>query len=181
MLTIHDFLRFTHAFGVDLAEALPITIVRAWHLQLALMWISACWVGASIFVLSTALRERRPGGLARVNLLFGLVVVWVAGTLVGIALGPKGLLGEYWNLLGNQGWEFVELGKLWQGVLFVVFVLWAAIVWRRRARRVAARATPGPCPSGCCTPWPASRCCSSRASWRSPRPTSSLPTSGAGR
>jgi hypothetical protein len=25
--------------------------------------------------------------------------------------GPKGLLGEHWNLLGNQGWEFVEMGR----------------------------------------------------------------------
>lgn len=130
VLTIHDFLRFTHVLGVDLAEALPITIVRAWHLQLALMWISACWVGASIFVLSTARREVPAGLLREVNLLFGLFVVWVAGSLIGIALGSKGLLGEHWNLLGNQGWEFVEMGKLWQGVLFGVFALWLRIVWR---------------------------------------------------
>ena len=130
VLTIHDFLRFTTFMGVDLAEALPITIVRAWHLQLALMWISACWVGASIFVLSTALREVPRGLLGQVNLLFGLFVVWVAGSLIGIALGSKGLLGEYWNLLGNQGWEFVEMGKLWQGVLFLVFALWGVIVAR---------------------------------------------------
>jgi len=130
VLTIHDFLRFTRFMGVDLAEALPITIVRAWHLQLALMWISACWVGASVFVLSTSLRAPPPGLLSELNLLFGLFVVWVAGSLVGIALGSKGLLGEYWNLLGNQGWEFVEMGKLWQGVLFLVLALWLRIVWR---------------------------------------------------
>ncbi len=130
VLTIHDFLRFTHIFGVDLAEALPITIVRAWHLQLALMWISACWIGASIFVLSTARREAPKGLVGEVNLLFGLFAVWVAGSLIGIALGSKGLLGEHWNLLGNQGWEFVEMGKLWQGVLFGVFALWLRIVWR---------------------------------------------------
>lgn len=130
VLTIHDFLRFTHVLGVDLAEALPITIVRAWHLQLALMWISACWVGASIFVLSTARREVPKGLSGEVNLLFGLFLVWVAGSLIGIALGSKGLLGEHWNLLGNQGWEFVEMGRLWQGVLFAVFALWLRIVWR---------------------------------------------------
>ena len=130
VLTIHDFLRFTRFMGVDLAQALPITIVRAWHLQLALMWISACWVGASIFVLSTARREVPKGLPGEVNLLFGLFVVWVAGSLIGIALGSKGLLGEHWNLLGNQGWEFVEMGKLWQGVLFAVFALWLRIVWR---------------------------------------------------
>lgn len=135
VLTIHDFLRFTHLFGLDLAEVLPITIVRAWHLQLALMWISACWIGASIFVLSTALPAEPKGLLELVNRLFGLFVVWVAGTLLGIALGSKGLLGEYWNLLGNQGWEFVEMGKLWQGVLFLVFGMWFVVVLRLVAPR----------------------------------------------
>ena len=130
VLTLDDFLRVGRGLGIDLAAALPITIVRAWHLQLALMWISACWVGASVFVLSAAQRETPPGLQRELNLLFGVFVVWVAGTLIGIALGSKGLLGEYWNLLGNQGWEFVEMGKLWQGVLFVVFALWLRIVAR---------------------------------------------------
>ncbi len=130
VLTLGDFLQFTRGMGIDLAEILPITIVRAWHLQLALMWISACWVGASVFVLSVAQRETPKGLHREVNLLFGMFVVWVVGTLVGIAVGSKGLLGEYWNLLGNQGWEFVEMGKLWQGVLFVVFALWLRVVAR---------------------------------------------------
>jgi nitric oxide reductase subunit B len=130
VLTIDDFLHFGRYMGLDLAEALPITIVRAWHLQLALMWISACWVGASVFVLSAAQRETPKGLHGEVNLLFGVFVVWVAGTLIGIAVGSKGLLGDYWNLLGNQGWEFVEMGKLWQGVLFLVFALWLRIVAR---------------------------------------------------
>lgn len=130
ILTIHDFLHFTRVFGVDLARVLPITIVRAWHLQLALMWISACWVGASIFVLSTR-HHKIPSGLVReVNALFGLFVLWVAGTLLGIALGSKGRLGGLWYWLGNQGWEFVEMGKLWQFVLFFVFALWLRVVWR---------------------------------------------------
>ena len=34
------------------------------------------------------------------------------------------------RLLGNQGWEFVELGKLWQAAMFVAFVLWTIIVVR---------------------------------------------------
>jgi nitric oxide reductase subunit B len=130
VLTIDDFLHFGRYMGLDLSEALPITIVRAWHLQLALMWISACWVGASVFVLAAAQRETPKGLRGEVNLLFSVFVVWVVGTLIGIAVGSKGLLGEYWNLLGNQGWEFVEMGKLWQGVLFLVFALWLRIVWR---------------------------------------------------
>jgi nitric oxide reductase subunit B len=130
VLTIHDFLGLTRIFGLDLAEALPITVVRAWHLQLALMWISACWVGASVFVLSTAAPRMPAGTQALLNALFWLFIVWVIGGLGGIALGAHGRLGEHWNLLGNQGWEFVEIGKLWQAVLLAVFALWTVLIAR---------------------------------------------------
>src|SRR5690606_5184355 len=59
-----------------------------------------------------------------------LLVVVVVGMLLGTALGPHGLLGEHWRLLGNQGWEFVELGKLFQWLLFGAMGLWAVIVFR---------------------------------------------------
>jgi nitric oxide reductase subunit B len=130
VLTIHDFLGLTRVFGADLARLLPVTVVRAWHLQLALLWVTACWIGASVFVLSCATPQEPRGQLALVNLLFRLFVLLVAGSLAGIALGPAGALGEYWNLLGNQGWEFVELGKLWQGLLFAVIALWCMIIAR---------------------------------------------------
>jgi nitric oxide reductase subunit B len=40
------------------------------------------------------------------------------------------LLGEHWNLLGSQGWEFVEQGRLWQALLFGVIALWAVVLVR---------------------------------------------------
>jgi nitric oxide reductase subunit B len=40
------------------------------------------------------------------------------------------MLGEWWRWLGNQGWEFVELGRLWQVLLFGAFAIWAVIMWR---------------------------------------------------
>jgi nitric oxide reductase subunit B len=130
VLTIHDFLRFTTFFGIDVAMYLPITISRTWHVQIALLWISACWIGASIFILPKVGGEEPKHQLALVNLLFGLLVVITAGSLTGELLGPKGLLEDWWRLLGNQGWEFVELGRLWQGLLWIAFALWAWIVFR---------------------------------------------------
>lgn len=130
VLTIHDFVRFTTFFGVDISTYLPITITRGWHVQIALLWISACWIGAAIFVLPMISREQPKGQLALTNSLFGLLVVIVSGSSAGVLLGPKGMLGEWWRWLGNQGWEFVELGRLWQALLFGAFALWAVIMWR---------------------------------------------------
>lgn len=130
VLTIHDFVQFTHFFGIDLAEVMPITVTRSWHLQLSLLWITCCWIGASIFVLPMIAGSEPKGQTALANILFATLVVMTAGNLVGVFLGPKGMLDHQWWLLGHQGWEFVELGKLWQVMLFVALGLWALILFR---------------------------------------------------
>lgn len=130
VLTVHDFVGFTKFFGVDLQEAIPVTISRSWHVQLSLFWISACWVGISFFVLPLLAKKEPKGQLLLINLLFGIFFVMVAGSFVGIFLGPKGMLGSYSRWLGHQGWEFVELGRLYQYFLLAIFALWALIVYR---------------------------------------------------
>lgn len=128
VITVHDFVDFTVFFGYDLRTLFPITISRGWHVQLSLLWISACWIGASLFVAPFMAPE--PAHYRRsVNLIFWLIVVLVVGSMVGIYIGPMGLT-EHWYWLGNQGWEYVEPGKVWQGLLFLIFVLWAITLYR---------------------------------------------------
>jgi nitric oxide reductase subunit B len=124
ILTVHDFVGFTTFFGFDLQKALPVTITRSWHVQLSLLWISACWIGASLFIMPILNPKEPRGQLTRVNLIFWLIVLLVGGSFIGIYAGPMGLI-DNWYLFGNQGWEYVELGKVWQAVLFVIFGLWA--------------------------------------------------------
>lgn len=130
VLTVHDFLGFTRFFGVDLAAWIPITIARSWHLQWALLWILACWIGASVFVLPMLTGHEPPGQKRWIDALFWLLILTTAGSAVGVYLGPMGLLGRWWHALGNQGWEFVELGRLWQGLLFGALGLWCAVLFR---------------------------------------------------
>jgi nitric oxide reductase subunit B len=130
ILTVHDFLGLTTWFGIDTTGVLPITVTRGWHLQLALLWISVCWFGASIFVLSPRGARSGPAQRRLVNVLFTVLVVLAVGSLAGVWAGPLGHLGSLWRLFGNQGWEFVELGKAWQVVMFAAFVLWTVIIAR---------------------------------------------------
>jgi nitric oxide reductase subunit B len=141
VLTVHDYVGFTTFFGHDIARELPVTVVRSWHVQLSVLWIATCWIAGSIYLLPVIARRDPPGQVAWVNLLFWLLVAVVAGTLVGTLLGPLGLLGEHWRTLGHQGWEFVELGKLWQVLLFVALALWSVILFRG-LRPVLAAAQP---------------------------------------
>ena len=68
--------------------------------------------------------------LTFINLIFWLTILLVAGSLVGIFLGPHGLLAKTWYWFGHQGWEYVELGKVWQIVLGIVFIIWAITIYK---------------------------------------------------
>ena len=131
IITINDFVDFLSFFGINnIAHSLPITVTRSWHLMLALYWISACWIASSIFILPILSKKEITGQLRLINILFVLIFLLVGGSLVGMFLGPLGLLGEWWYELGHQGWEYVDFGRIYQALLMVIFVLWAFIVYR---------------------------------------------------
>lgn len=130
VLSANDFVRTDLKFGIDIAKWFPITVVRSWHIILQIFWFFICWIGYTIFFLPELSRVPR-GQTFLINLLFGLGVLVGAGVLFGIYLGPQGYLNEqlaYW--LGSQGWEFMELGRLWQIILLGAFVLWVFIIYR---------------------------------------------------
>ncbi len=56
ILTVHDFVGFTTFWGFNISKLLPFTVTRSWHVQLSLLWISACWIGASFFMMSLVSR-----------------------------------------------------------------------------------------------------------------------------
>ena len=130
ILTVHDFLGLIHYFGFNINTILPETITRSWHVQLSLIWISACWIGASFFVMAMISPKQPKGQVKWINLIFWLTVVMTGGSFAGILLGPHGLLAQHWYWFGHQGWEYVELGKAWQLLLFVVLILWAITLYR---------------------------------------------------
>ncbi len=130
IFTINDFVNFLSYFGINTSEELPVTITRSWHLMLSLYWISICWIASSIFILPILAKKEIGGQLRLINILFAMLLVLAAGSLLGMVLGPKGIFGSWWHLLGHQGWEYVDFGKIYQGLLMLIFVLWAVIVFR---------------------------------------------------
>lgn len=130
IITINDFIDFLSYFGMPIKGDIPVTLSRSWHLMLSLYWISTCWIASSIFILPLLSKEEPRGQLALIRLLFWLLVLLVAGSLSGMVLGPLGLLGDYWYWLGHQGWEYVDLGRLYQALLMGIFILWMIVVYR---------------------------------------------------
>ena len=39
------------------------------------------------------------------------------------------LLGRWWFWIGNQGWEYLELGRIWQYLLAIGLLVWFALLW----------------------------------------------------
>ena len=129
-ITINEFIDYLGYFGISFSQSFPVTISRSWHLMLSLYWISTCWIASSIFILPILSKQEIKGQLKLVNLLFILLFIMVVGSLAGMVIGPKGLLGDWWNAFGHQGWEFVDFGKVYQALLMVIFILWGIVVYR---------------------------------------------------
>lgn len=130
LFTINDFINWMSYIGIHITNDLPVTISRSWHLMLSLYWISTCWIASSIFILPILAKKEVPGQLRMINTLFVLLFILVGGSLLGMVLGPLGLMGKWWYWLGHQGWEFVDFGKMYQVLLMGIFILWGVIVYR---------------------------------------------------
>lgn len=107
LVTINDFINYLSYIGINIAGTVPVTISRSWHLMLALYWISTCWIASSIFILPILSKKEVPGQLRLINTLFVLLFILVAGSLLGMVMGPLGLMGEWSNFLGHRD------GNLW--------------------------------------------------------------------
>ncbi len=117
-------------YGLDLSSLLPSNILRTWHLQLAIFWIATSYVAGGL-MLSIFLGGREPKGQTRlVNLLFWALVLVVGGSLLGEYLGINQLMGRLWFWFGEQGWEYLDLGRGWQVLLAIGLLFWVFLLYR---------------------------------------------------
>lgn len=125
-------------YGFQLEAIFPGNLTRTWHLQTAIFWIATSYVAAALF-LARSLRSDEPRWLAGwVHVLFAAFAVVIGGSLLGEWLGISQLLGSWWFWLGNQGWEYLELGRLWQYLLVAGLLAWFAILWTLARPRAVA-------------------------------------------
>jgi nitric oxide reductase subunit B len=118
-------------YGIDwIPKTFVYNWAKSWHLQTAILWIAVAWMGSALYLGPIAGgREPRKQGLL-VDMLFAAVLLVGVGSLTGTALGVKGLAGKFWFWIGHQGWEYLELGRLWQILLFVGLVMWVVLLIR---------------------------------------------------
>lgn len=117
-------------YGIPLDQYLPYSVARTWHTQLGLFWIATSWLATGLFIAPAVSGYEPKGQKLLVNLLFAAVLLVVVGSLSGEWLGVKQYLGEYWFWFGHQGYEYVDLGRFWQILLFGGLVFWLFLMWR---------------------------------------------------
>src|SRR5499427_5495488 len=129
-ITAHYGVEGSGFYGIPLARWLPYSVARTWHLQIGIFWIATSWLATGLYVAPAISGYEPKGQRLGVNALFGAVVAVVVGSLAGEWLGIQQKLGNLWFWLGDQGYEYVDLGRLWQILLFVGLVFWLWLMWR---------------------------------------------------
>jgi nitric oxide reductase subunit B len=117
-------------FGFDLTSIFPSNVLRSWHLQSAILWIATAYIGGGIFVSALLSRREPKGQIALINFLFIALAVLVFGSLIGEYIGVKDLLKKIWFWVGNQGWEYLEIGRGWQVLMAIGLILWSFLLFR---------------------------------------------------
>ncbi len=128
-LTAHYTVEGATFLGVPIQKILPYAAVRTWHLQLAIFWIATCFLATGLFIGPFVGKE--PKRQATLSLaLFLAVVIVVLGSLAGTWLSVQGRFGSNGFLFGHQGYEYIELGRVWQILLIVGMIIWLVLVVR---------------------------------------------------
>ena len=118
-------------YGIPLSDWLPYSVARTWHIQMGLFWIATAWLGAGLFI-GPLVSEHEPAGQRLgVNVLFLALLVVVVGSLTGEWLSVQNHLSDYASFyFGHQGYEYVDLGRMWQIALFIGLLLWLFLMVR---------------------------------------------------
>ena len=117
-------------FGIDLAQFLPFNIVRTWHVQLSIFWTATSFLAAGIF-LAPMIAGREPRGQKWLAYgLLGALALVVFGSMAGEFAGIHGWMGKWWSMFGNQGFEYLDLGRFWQVLLSIGLFFWVFMLFR---------------------------------------------------
>ena len=119
-------------YGIPLAQYFPYSIARTWHIQASLFWIAMAFLSAGLFLAPIINGGKNPKyQKLGVDILFWALVVLVVGSFAGTYLGVAHQIPAAWNfLLGHQGYEYIELGRIWQWIEYIGILFWLVLMIR---------------------------------------------------
>ncbi|MCG9747730.1 nitric-oxide reductase large subunit [Shewanella sp. Isolate8] len=128
-ITAHYAVEGQNFYGIPLSEILPYSVTRTWHTQLAVFWIATAWLGTGLYI-APALSGYEPKfQRLGVNVLWVALVIVVLGSMAGEWIGVQQYFDLDTNFLfGHQGYEYIDLGRVWQVLLLAGLLIWLTLV-----------------------------------------------------
>ena len=99
-------------------------------MQIGIFWIATSWLATGLYVAPAVSGAEPQGTAAGSQRAIWRSLFVVVGSLAGEWLGIQHKLGSLWFWLGTQGYEYVDLGRVWQILLFGGLVFWLWLMWR---------------------------------------------------
>src|SRR6185503_16330016 len=131
VVTAHYGVEGNGFYGFPLSDWLPYSVTRTWHIQMGLFWIATAWLAAGLFIGPLVSEHEPKGQRLGVNVLFLALLLVVAGSLTGEWLSVHNKMSDTVSFyFGHQGYEYVDLGRVWQAGLFVGLLLWFFLMVR---------------------------------------------------
>ncbi|MBX3401033.1 MAG: nitric-oxide reductase large subunit [Gemmataceae bacterium] len=131
VVTAHYGVEGNGFYGIPLSKWLPYSVTRTWHVQMGLFWIATAWLAAGLFIGPLVSEHEPKGQRLGVNILFLALLVVVAGSLTGQWLSIHNKMSDDVSFyFGHQGYEYVDLGRVWQLALFAGLLLWFGLMVR---------------------------------------------------
>ncbi len=117
-------------YGLPILDIFPYNLLRTWHLQLAIFWIATAWIAGGLFLVPLLSEGESKYQKLGVDLLFGALLIVVGGSVFGEYLSSISYFkGDWWFWFGNQGSEYLDLGRFWQYLLIVGFTFWLFLLF----------------------------------------------------
>lgn len=131
-VTAHYTVEGQDFYGLPLSKWFPYSLTRTWHLQSAMFWIATGFLAAGLFLAPLINGGKDPKWQKLgVDVLFWALVLVVVGSYAGNFLAIAQLMPQHWSFwLGHQGYEYVDLGRLWQIAKFAGIVFWLVLMLR---------------------------------------------------
>lgn len=131
IITAHYGVEGQAFYGIPLADWLPYSVSRTWHVQIAIFWIATSWLATGLYYAPAISGIEPKFQKLGVNFLFLALLIIVVGSLAGQWMGVMQKLGFVENFwFGHQGYEYVDLGRFWQIFLFVGLIIWLLLMGR---------------------------------------------------
>ncbi|KAA2240726.1 nitric-oxide reductase large subunit [Chitinophaga agrisoli] len=131
VITAHYGVEGSAFYGFPLDRYLPQSVSRSWHVQLAIFWIATSWLATGLYIAPAVSGHEPRFQRLGVNILFTALLIVVLGSLTGQWLGVMQKLGLVDNFLwGHQGYEYLELGRIWQILLLGGLIIWLVLMLR---------------------------------------------------